>query len=386
MENDRDLHEFATRIQQEITGIAELEEKLRAEVFTQYMIDTLIEAGELEDGVTCYHKARGIEVSGYNFDSDDTLNLFTTLYTQTVPPETVGKGDVETSFKRLSNFLQKVFDKYYLALEEASEAFDMAEHIFECRKEIIRVRLYLFTDGLTTVDVIPDTKFNELPLSYHVWDLRRLYRSASSGKHKEPIHIDFIEQFGAPLPCLKGSDDTADYSAYLTIMSGDILKSLYESYGSRLLELNVRSYLQAKGKVNQGIRRTIQEQPERFLAYNNGISATASNIELVHLQEGGLGIRSLDDLQIVNGGQTTASIFHTARKDKADVTRIRVQAKISVVAQDDVANLVPLISRYANSQNKVNEADFSANEPFHVKLEALSRTIWAPAADGTQHQ
>ncbi len=388
MENDRELTEFATQLQQEIISIADTEsiESLRADVFTQYMIDELIEAGELEDGITCYHAARGIEVSGYNLDNDGTLNLFTTIYTQIVPPETVGKGDVEAGFKRLNRFLQKVLDRYYTALEEASPAFDMAEDIFEFRQDVIRVRLYLFTDGLTTMDLIPEAKLNELQISYHVWDIRRLYRYTSSGKDKEPIHIDFVEQFGTPLPCLQGSDGMADYSAYLTIIPGDILNSLYTSYGSRLLELNVRSYLQAKGRVNQGIRRTILEQPERFLAYNNGISATASNIELVHLPEGGLGIKSLSDLQIVNGGQTTASIFHTARKDKAVVSRLRVQAKISVVAPDDIATLVPLISRYANSQNKVSEADFSANEPFHVRLEALSRSIWAPAADGTQRQ
>ncbi len=388
MEINHELNEFATQLQQEIISIADTEgiESMRADAFTRYMIDELIEAGELEDGITCYHNARGIEVSGYNLNNDGTLDLFTTIYTQVVPPETVGKSDVEAGFKRLNRFLQKSLDSYYLMLEEASPAFDMAEHIFECHQDIVRVRLYLFTDGLTTVDVIPDTKLNELQVSYYVWDIRRLYRYASSGKHEEPIHIDFTEQYGAPLPCLKGSDDTADYSAYLTIIPGDILNLLYETYGSRLLELNVRSYLQAKGKINQGIRRTILEQPARFLAYNNGISATASNIELVQLPEGGLGIKSLSDFQIVNGGQTTASIFHTARKDKADVSRLCVQAKISVVEPEDIANLVPLISRYANSQNKVSEADFSANDPFHVRLEALSRSIWAPAADGTQRQ
>jgi len=388
MENDRELDEFAIHLQQEIISNADIEgsESLRADAFTQYIIDELIEAGELEDGITCYHAARGIEVSGYNLDSDGTLNLFTTIYTQLVPPETVGKGDVEIGFRRLNRFLQRALDRYYTVLEEASPIFDMAEHIFECRRDIIRVRLYLFTDGLTTVDTIPDAVLNELQISYHVWDLRRLYRYVSSGKHNEPIHIDFIEQFSMPLPCLQRSDVAADYSSYLTIVPGDILNSLYASYGSRLLELNVRSYLQAKGKINQGIRRTILEQPERFLAYNNGISATASNIELVHLPGGGLGIKSLSDLQIVNGGQTIASIFYAARKDKADVSRLSVQAKISVVIPDDIANLVPLISRYANSQNKVSEADFSANEPFHVKLEALSRSIWAPAADGTQRQ
>jgi AIPR protein len=384
MENNNELNEFAAQLLQEIITRTETEgeEQLRAEAFTKYMIESLVEANELEDGTAIYHRTRGVEVSGYNLDDDGTLNLFITIYTQSNPPETIGKNEIDIRFKRLRNFLQKAFTRYYLELEEASEAFDMSEHIFERSNDITGVNLYLFTDGLTTADIIPDEKLNNLLITYRIWDLRRLYRYDSSGKDKEPIHIDFAK----PLPCLKASDDGADYSAYLTIIPGNILDWLYDTYGSRLLELNVRSYLQARVKVNQGIRKTIKEQPERFLAYNNGISATASNIEVVPLQEGGLGIKSLDDLQIVNGGQTTASIFYTARKDKADVSRLLVQAKISVVAPKNINDLVPLISRYANSQNKVNEADFSANEPFHVSLEALSRSIWAPAVDGTQRQ
>src|SRR5579863_8197854 len=146
MENEHELNEFAIQVQQDIINAADMEGEgiggLRAEVFTRYMIDELIEAGELEDGTVCYHSHRGIEVSGYNLDSDGTLNLFNTIYTQLVPPGIVNKGDVETGFKRLSRFLQKLLDRYYTELEESSPAFDMAEHLYECRHDITRVRFY----------------------------------------------------------------------------------------------------------------------------------------------------------------------------------------------------------------------------------------------------
>lgn len=182
------------------------------------------------------------------------------------------------------------------------------------------------------------------------------------------------------------SSSAADYDACLVILPGEILYKLYAEYGSRLLERNVRSFLQARGKVNKGIRKTILEEPHRFLAYNNGISATAEAVKFVEMPEGGRGIRWIRDLQIVNGGQTTASIYHAARKDKADISGIYVQAKLTIVDQEQVDAIVPLISRYANNQNKVSDADFSANDPFHIKVEELSRTIWAPAVDGTQRQ
>ena len=180
--------------------------------------------------------------------------------------------------------------------------------------------------------------------------------------------------------------DDSDYQTILAVVPGDVLMDVYGEYGSRLLQLNVRSFLQARGKVNQGIRRTILDEPDRFLAYNNGISATASAVKLTSMPDGGLGIQSLDNLQIVNGGQTTASLYHAAVKDRANIDHIQVQMKLTVVEPDRLDEIVPLISRYANSQNKVNEADFSANHPFHVEIEKLSRTIWAPAADGTQRQ
>ena len=185
---------------------------------------------------------------------------------------------------------------------------------------------------------------------------------------------------------MSAEQEDSDYQTILAVVPGDVLMDVYGEYGSRLLQLNVRSFLQARGKVNQGIRRTILDEPDRFLAYNNGISATASAVKLTSMPEGGLGIQSLDNLQIVNGGQTTASLYHAAVKDRANIDHVQVQMKLTVVEPDRLDEIVPLISRYANSQNKVNEADFSANHPFHVEIERLSRAIWAPAADGTQRQ
>ena len=70
-------------------------------------------------------------------------------------------------------------------------------------------------------------------------------------------------------------------------------------------------------------------------------------------------------------------------RTKMDLTDVSVQAKITVIDPTHVEDIVPLISRYANSQNKVSEADLSANDPFHVDLEKLSRAIWAPLTSTT---
>ena len=382
------LIRFAENLRQDVivTAEAEGDEALRSEVFTRMVLETLEEAGEIEEGITAYHRDRGVEVSGYGIDDDGAINLFTTLYRGEVPPPSITRTDVDTAFRRLIRFWERCRgEDYHLELEESSDQFDMAQRVRSVARRVERVRFFLVTDGVSRVEYRSEEDVGDIAATYAIWDLRRLHRCATSGQRREPIEIDFIERFGRPIPCLSGREPGADYVAHLAILPGDVLGDLYAEYGARLLELNVRSFLQARGKVNRGIRETILNEPERFLAYNNGISATASCVELVN--DGGVtAISRVSDLQIVNGGQTTASIHHAVRRDKADVSHVFVQAKITVVPEERLTEIVPLISRYANSQNRITEADLTANDPFHVELEELSRTIWAPATDGTQRQ
>jgi hypothetical protein len=248
-------------------------------------------------------------------------------------------------------------------------------------KSATRVRLFLFTNA--TCRNFKSTRENEGDVEYstNLWDVARLHRLLTSGSLHEPIVVDFQELCGAPLPCLGTPAVDDDYSALLAIVPGSVLAKLYGEYGTRLLELNVRSFLQAKGAVNRGIRETLLRNPERFLAYNNGISATASRIEMVDGTES-KGILRLHDLQIVNGGQTTASIHAAMQRDGADMSKVLVQAKITVVSPERIPDIVPAISKYSNTQNKVTTADFSSNDSFHVEMEKLSRSVWAPSPTG----
>jgi hypothetical protein len=391
--DERELTQFADSLHQEVIINAEgnqTEEgggSFREEAFTRLMIEYLIEAGELEDGHVCYHAARGIKVNGYNIQEEEgRLDLFISIYTQNPNPSTVRKDIVESTFKQLINFLSKVYKGYHQSIEEASPSFDMAQLIHSQRSQFSYVRLFLFTDGLTTLQTKKNQVKDGVNYSFNVWDLRRTHRCVTSGQKREAIEINFQSQYHSVIPCLPMPESQADYSAYIAIIPGEMLYKIYAEYGSRLLERNVRSFLQVKGSVNKGIRQTILKEPHRFLAYNNGISGTAEAVQVIDLPDGGKGITGIRDFQIVNGGQTTASLYQSVRKDKADISKIYVQIKLTVVDRDRIDEIVPLISRYANNQNKVNEADFSANDPFHIRVEELSRTIWAPAVDSTQRQ
>jgi len=389
METNKELAIFHNDLQQRVIGSASSDDEgsMLAAAFTAIMLEELEEAGEIDEWTECYYRAHGQEVSGYGYGHDgDTLDLFVTRYYGGTSLTSFTRTDADALISRAKKFFERACSGLYRKLEESSPAFDMAFELYERRDYINQVRYFVLTDGILRVDL--DLRKQSMSGRHviNVWDIQRLYRLHSSGQRQEPIHIDLVSEFGEAIPCLSAPKENQDYDAYLAILPGKVLYTLYDRFGSRLMELNVRSFLQARGKVNRGIRDTIMTEPGRFLAYNNGITATASELALVQLPNGGQGIATIDNLQIVNGGQTTASIHQAARRDKASIDDVYVQAKIAVPKAVALDDLVPVISRYANSQNKVDEADFSANDPFHLEIEKWSRIVWAAPKPGTQRQ
>lgn len=386
--NEKDgLNSFCEDLLQEVlAGAGDAEDGgFKVDQFTRMVADYLIEAGEVEDVNICFYKSRGMQLNGYNVNQDeDCLDIFVSVFNQQTPPVTVTKAQCEAAFRQAETCLRKGLTEFHSTLEESSESYDAFQRIHELKDSLVSCRIFLLTDGIINQDAFHPEEGGDISVTLHAWDAARLYRLASSGRKYEPIEINFPEEFGQNIPCLSLADPKSDYKGYLAVIPGEILAGIYDKYGPRLLERNVRSFLQARGNVNKGIRKTIIEEPHRFFAYNNGVSATADAIEFD--EENGYSISKIRNLQIVNGGQTTASLYYTTRKDKADLQGIFVQAKISVIPEEHLEHIVPLISRFANSQNKVNDADFYANDPFHVEIEGLSRTVWAPAVDGTNRQ
>lgn len=188
------------------------------------------------------------------------------------------------------------------------------------------------------------------------------------------------------MPCVYVPGQMTDYDYALTVIPGEALRFIYEKYGPRLLEANVRSFLSVTGKVNKGIRDTLRDDPERFMAYNNGIVIVADDAHIGKTADGGPGILWLKGMQIVNGGQTTASIYFTKKKSPdIDLRQVRVPAKLIILkSRDTIAEeaLISDISRYANSQNSVKQSDLSANKPFHVEMEKLAMTTYCPDGVG----
>ena len=388
------IEEFRKDLLEELKVSAEYDINDIQSEFVRHVVEILINAEEFDEFVEGYfegigEKNRKIAMDGYYFDpydksciilisdfsnSEETLNLTTT--------------EINKLYDYMRHLVESSISEYITTkgFEESSSGYGFAKDLLERKDTITKFRFYIITDKKLSERVknIKKDDIDSKTVELNVWDIKRLYDIFSSSLGKESIEIDFSNVENGEIPCVNTINND-EYSAYLAVIRGDVLANMYIEYGSRLLEGNVRSFLSIKGKVNKGIRNTILNEPDMFFAYNNGIAATATEIETKQTDKG-LVITKIKDLQIINGGQTTASIANAVLQDKKDVSNIFVPMKLSVVDHDKAKEMIPTISRCANSQNKVDEADFFSNHPYHIRMEEYSRKVYAPAVNGNQYQ
>ena len=393
-----DIQEFRSELidaaTDRMSGTASYVEGLKQGLLYEFS-DRLTQAEEFYDIIPSHFSGIGsrnrrLSVDGYQLDeADGSLRLIICDFSGEESPESMTRTRAETLFKQVQAFIEdsishRIWSESGIGESDAAE---LASMIASTRESVSRYRVYLFTDSTLSgrIKDLQEGEIGNIPVEYHIWDVARLAAVSTSALGLEEFEIDLTEFVPGGLPCLPASN-TDEYKGYLAVIPGYALATLYDRYGSKLLEGNVRSYLTARGKVNKGIQGTVRAEPEKFFVYNNGITCTATNAH-VELGNEGNKLLSVKYLQIVNGGQTTASLHTAFRLGHADLSKIHVQMKLSVVTTDDVEKLEGLIeriARYSNSQNKVSEADFFSNHPYHQALERLSRRISAPAAKGAQ--
>lgn len=379
--SDQDLAEYSRALLADVYASAETESGNVSDTFTDRVLFDLEVAGVLSNTFAAHHGARGHQIHGYALgDSHDALDLFVTEFKAEPLKTKLTKAQTEAAFRQLLTFVRRCRDGLARDVDESDDAHDMCVAVEKALTEVQRIRLFMFSNRVATTTEIQPTEFEGLPVTHEVWDLARLHRHETSGAVADPIVVPFTP----PLPCVSAPSSEADHSVVLAVIPGEILAALYAEHGTRLLELNVRSFLQARGAVNRGIRETILHTPGRFLAYNNGITATASEVEFVTGPDGlPTHIARVHGLQIVNGGQTTASLHYAGRRDHADLSEVRVQMKLTQVAPERLTEIVPMISEYSNTQNRVTQVDFSSNHEYHVAVQRITRSLWAPATDGS---
>lgn len=371
--------------------IAEAGSPYESEELTRLTLERLAEEAVFENPILLMQEGsfgRGrYAISGYSIsDEEDRLTLFATLYFGVLPPRAVTAGDLKQAAELAARFLWYSAQGLHEKIEPANtDASDLARRLFDlsATARISHLKVVVLTDGRVEGRAVELTDREGTRVEVELFGIERLHRILGEGVSREDIVVDLEEMGSGPLACLDCGYE-GDYRAYLAVVPGALLAAAYQRYGTRLLELNVRAFLGLRGRksVNAGLRTTLREEPQHFLAYNNGIVATVDGIDLNQAGDGSLSVTRLTGLQIVNGGQTTASIHRAVTVDRIDVSSVRVPAKVIVVQQDDLSRMVAAISRSANSQNTVQPADFSANDPFHVAVESLAANAWLPGESG----
>lgn len=383
------LEEYYEQLINEIAIGADTNSTFTQSQFLEKSIEFLVEDGIIgfENQIIEFISAdKNLRVDCFDYDENrNILNLIIVDFENSINLGSLDKSDINSNFKKVERFFKKSLkDDFYKSLEESNGSYEIAKFIFNEKNNINEINIILLTNKRlkTKLKKLDTSNIDGFIFNYDIWDIERFYNAEVSKNETESIKINFLNEFNTSIPALKVNFNDSIYSSYLCVISGDILAKMYEKYGSRLLEANIRSFLQFKSGINKGIRKTIKEAPEMFFAYNNGITATADG---VGIDEKG-NITTLKNLQIVNGGQTTASLYTSRKNDKSDLSKIFVQMKLSVIPENQIHEVVPNISRFANSQNKVSDSDLFSNHPFHRRMEEKSRRISTPRKQGELHQ
>jgi hypothetical protein len=362
--------------------------------FAEVVMQHMSEIGMTFEPEVCHYSARignaNLRLSGFAIsDEGDQLDLFVSLYSGSDTLQSISKDETFEAAKQCMQFLKKCVEgRLATTMEESHDAYGLALTIQGSYANLDQIRIYVLTDRQlkAKTKTFQPQELKGKTIKLEVMDIERLHRHLSEGKPRDELVVNFEEVCGSPLPCVFVPGTVSDYDYALTVVPGEALRFIYEKYGPRLLEANVRSFLSVTGKVNKGIRDTLRSNPERFMAYNNGIVVVADEAHFGRTTDGGLGFLWLKGMQIVNGGQTTASIYFTKRKNpEVDLSSVRVPAKVIILRSDDAIaeeSLISDISRYANTQNSVKQSDLSANKPFHIELEKLALTTYCPDGVG----
>ena len=423
------LQEFRNEMYEEIQNEAKINITDPTTEFLNFYTNNLITAEEIlefeEYDIELSGKNnRKAKIDGYSYDKmDRTISLYYADYEQNDELQTLTNTKIEQCKNRVLAFLDFTFNDFIKnEVEESSTAYQLSEEIKLISKNTTIIKIVIFSDSILSKAVknIAVADYLDKKVEISIWDIERIYNLYKSSLQREDLNINLNDYTINSIPCIKAIEDADNkYTSYLGVINGKLLADLYIDHGSRLLEGNVRSFLSVRGKINKAIRNTIKDDPEIFFVYNNGIACTATDA-IIKNSYNGLEIKGLTNFQIINGGQTTASIANAVLQDKIDdkVANISVPMKLTVLhansINDDtilkeqkknpynefnkeefdkmsieqkrnnyVDNLTASIARYANSQNKVDESDFFSNHPYHVRFEELSRKNYAPPVDGS---
>ncbi len=380
--------EMNEEVKQYMTNYSMTQNAAFKEVFLSYLNENEVTILADMDFVEYKKDSENMRLDGYSYNEYfHSLALMVCKYNSSPNPEMLWKKDIDKYVKKAVKFLKTCDSDYFQNLEPTSDGYDAFQAIKNVVKNVETVNVVFITNDVAKNYIPADMKFRKCTIKFDVYDIEKVYHMVMAGDiDYKPLVIRLKNKYHQELSMIKVPGNNAIYDCYVGVISGKLLADIYKDEGQELIQKNVRSYLQAKGKVNKGIKNSLSKEPEMFMAYNNGISTIADSIEIDE-KKSNKAIVVITDIigwQIVNGGQTTASIYN-AMQSKLPLDEVNVQVKLSVIKDTERATeIASNISKYANSQNKINMSDFNANDDYHIKMEQISRRTFIPVEKGKE--
>lgn len=386
-------HDFMAQAQED----AELNETTLEDALTENIIEYIKESNETNSPeILCIHpidesvkKRDNFRINAFDYsDMSGELDIFVTLFKDSEKPETIAHNEIDSAINlgvrffnlTIAGILSKMLRE---ARPDFAEVTDMILEEYKA-KNIRLIRFFVITNGKLKVEyTLDDNKLTDqqIDCEYHVWDIENVQRADLAGRQMSEIDITLDN----PIECIRLNDPNDKVNTYLGIISAYELGTIYSKHKDKLLDQNVRNYLGGKIKVNARIARTLREAPEMFFSYNNGISSTASEVvikksEFVDNPDAAkMYITGLRNWHIVNGGQTTCTIYNAFKKG-VDIKPAYLTVKVSEIRDKDRnATIVQNIAESANSQTQIKDSDLSANHKYLTEIDKTSKKEWTPS-------
>lgn len=369
-----------------------IEEKIHPnDIYVREIKETIVNDFNFAPDLTeCYieQEKSSLNKKKYKIDagffeiSSNTLHLLLVDFDEELNLKTINTEEYKKSADLMLSFIDNFVlnrESNMLKIEDSQPHVQLAVQIRQNLKDLYTIQLYYASTNLIskTIKNIQLDDFTKGEFKFRVKleiiDIQKFYNSKSAEFKKEEIIIETKDYGLEGIQAIKAEVESDEYEAYLAVVPGEFLSEIYKNHGARLLEANVRSFLNTTGGVNKGIAKTLISDQSKFFAYNNGISTTAKTVDVKKTTEGLL-LTKFSDFQIINGGQTTASLASFSIREKKPLSNAFVQMKLTILKKEN-SDLIRSISRYANSQNKVTSADLSSNSDYFVKIEELSRRL-----------
>lgn len=375
------LKAFASTVIAQIENEAGRDARAFEQVFIEFCSEHLHELNQMpEMEWVDYQRAGnktqpGMLVHAWGTDEHQRLHLAAVLMprqgvAEANLPYVFQRRDIGDTLQKMLNVVQHMQNMGSLPDGTAPGVDEMTDAIKEVLGQIDpEIVLHLFTPGHFR-GTIPSLTMSGVAIASYLHDIEWLRRALEDTPGEQ---IDFRDSGG--LPCLVATFDAeGEPDVLLTVLPGEFLADLYDRRRDELLRRNVRIYLRQTRKVNREMAESARTQPSRFVALNNGISAVAAGASF---NSDYTRIETLDDLQIVNGGQTTATL-HEVWKDRrrpVNLADLKVQAKITIIRSDtaDGDEFAQKIALAANSQNRITMSDLLSGDPYERSLERISR-------------